>query len=50
MSAISKTYIRGHNILVLVDILPNVSFTASENKRDYTWFRVQLITNLTKSN
>ena len=35
MSAISETYNRGHDILELVDILPNVSFTASEMERDY---------------
>ena len=29
MSAISETYNRGHNILELVDVLPNVSFTKS---------------------
>ena len=35
MSAISKTYNRTHNILELVDVLPNVYFTASETERDY---------------
>ena len=35
MSAIFETCIRAHNILVLVDILPDVSFRASETKRDY---------------
>ena len=35
MSAISDTYIRAHNILVLVDILLNVSFTASKKERYY---------------
>ena len=35
MSAISETYKRVHNIMELVDILPNVSFTASETGRDY---------------
>ena len=35
MSAISETYNRGHNILELADILPNVSFTASETESDY---------------
>ena len=35
MNAISETYIRAHNILVLVDISPNVSFTASGKERDY---------------
>ena len=30
MGAISETYNRGHKILEIVDILPNVSFTASE--------------------
>ena len=35
MNAIFETYIHTHNILVLVDILPNVSFTASEKERDY---------------
>ena len=32
MSAISETYNRAHDILVLVHILPNVSFKASETK------------------
>ena len=32
MSAISETYNRAHNILELVDILPNVSFKASETE------------------
>ena len=35
MSAISETYNRTHNILELVDILPNISFTTSETKGDY---------------
>ena len=35
MSAISETYNRAHNILELVDILPNVSFTTNETERDY---------------
>ena len=35
MSTISETCNRGHQILELVDILPNVSFTESETKRDY---------------
>ena len=35
MIDISETCIRTHDILVLVDILPNVSFTASEKERDY---------------
>ena len=35
MSAISETNNRTHNILKLVDILPNVSFTESETKGDY---------------
>ena len=35
MSAISETYNRGHNILELVDILPNVSLTTSETELDY---------------
>ena len=30
MSAISETYSHAHNILELVDILPNVSFTIGE--------------------
>ena len=30
MSAISEIYNRAHNIVELVDIIPNVSFTASE--------------------
>ena len=35
MNAISEIYNRAHDILELVDILPNVSFTASETERDY---------------
>ena len=35
MSAISESYNRAHNILKLVDVLPNVSFTTSEMKSDY---------------
>ena len=35
MSAISKNCNRAHNILELAEILPNVSFTTSETKRDY---------------
>ena len=35
MSAISENYNRAHNILEVLEILPNVSFTASEVKRDY---------------
>ena len=35
MSAISETYNRNHNILELVDILSNVSFTTSDTERDY---------------
>ena len=35
MSAISETYDRTHNILELVDVLPNVSFTTIETKHDY---------------
>ena len=35
MNAIFETYIHTHNILVPVDISPNVSFTASEKERDY---------------
>ena len=35
MSDIFETYDRAHNILELVDILPNVSFTTSETERDY---------------
>ena len=34
MSAISETYKRAHNILELVDILSNVSFTTSETELD----------------
>ena len=30
-----ETYNRARNILELVDILPNVSFTTSEAERDY---------------
>ena len=32
MIAISETYDRGHNLLELVDILPNVSFAKSETE------------------
>ena len=35
MSAISETCNRARNILELVDIFPNVSFTASETNPDY---------------
>ena len=35
MNALSETYNRAGNILELVDILPNVSFTTSETERDY---------------
>ena len=35
MSAISETYNCIHNILELEDILPNVSFPASETERGY---------------
>ena len=35
MSAISETYNRVHNILELVDILPNVSLTTNETECDY---------------
>ena len=35
MSAISETYNRTHNILELVDVLPNVSLTTSETELDY---------------
>ena len=34
MSAISETYNRAHDILELVDILPNVVFATSETERD----------------
>ena len=34
MSAISETYNHGHDILELLDILSNVSFTASKTERD----------------
>ena len=34
MSVISETYNRAHNVLELVDILPNVSFTTSESEHD----------------
>ena len=37
MSAFSETCNRAHNILELVDISPNVSFTASETERDYCY-------------
>ena len=33
MSAISETYKGAHNVLELVDILPNVYFTTSETER-----------------
>ena len=35
MSVISETYNHAHDILDIVYILPNVSFTTSEAKRDY---------------
>ena len=35
MSDISETYNRDHNILELVNILPNVSFTKSRTECDY---------------
>ena len=35
MTTISETYNGAHNILELVDILPNVSFKTSETERDY---------------
>ena len=35
MSAISEGYNRAHNVLELVDILPNVSFVTSESEQDY---------------
>ena len=35
MSAISETYNRANNILELVHVLPNVSFSTSETERDY---------------
>ena len=35
MSVISETYNRAHNVLELVDVLPNVSFTTSESEHDY---------------
>ena len=35
MSAISETYIRANNVLELVDILPDVSFTISETEFNY---------------
>ena len=35
MSAISGTYNRAHNILELVDILPNVYLTTTEMELDY---------------
>ena len=35
MSPISETYNQAHNILELVDILPNVSFTTNETERNY---------------
>ena len=35
MSAISETYNRAHNILELVDILPNVSVATSETELNY---------------
>ena len=34
MSAISETYNPGHDILELLDILSNVSFTTSKTERD----------------
>ena len=38
MSAISETYNCAHNILELVDILRNVSFTISEMEPDYYYY------------
>ena len=36
MSAIFETYNRGQNVLeLLLDTLPNVSFTTPETERDY---------------
>ena len=35
MSVITEIYNRPHNILEAADILANVSFTASETKRDH---------------
>ena len=35
MSAISETYSHAHNILELVDVLPDFSFTTNETKRDF---------------
>ena len=35
MSVISETYNRAHNILELVDILPNVSFSTNETEHYY---------------
>ena len=34
MSAISESYNNGHDILELLDILSNVSFTTSKTERD----------------
>ena len=34
MNVISETFNRGHNILELVGILPNVSFITSETESD----------------
>ena len=35
MSPISEAYNRAHNIVELVHIIPNVSFTTSETECDY---------------
>ena len=35
MSAFSESYNRAHNILKLLGILPNVSFTTSEMELNY---------------
>ena len=35
MSAISETYSHAPNILELVDVLPDFSFTTNETKRDF---------------
>ena len=35
MNAISEACTRAHNILELLDILPNVSFTTSQTERGY---------------
>ena len=41
MRVISETFNRGHNILELAGILPNVSFITSETERDYLLIKME---------